>query len=93
MYLAGRIVGPDAQRATISQMVILNVGLRVAAFRGRRAPRLPRAVAGRGGVAARGLGRRVGRSSRPPPPGPATAARLIAAALFVAGATLIARSL
>ena len=32
MYLAGRIADPDAQRATISQMVILNVGLRVVAF-------------------------------------------------------------
>ena len=32
MYLAGRIPEPDAQRATISQMVILNVGLRVLAF-------------------------------------------------------------
>jgi hypothetical protein len=32
MYLAGRIAEPDAQRATISQMVILNVGLRVVAF-------------------------------------------------------------
>ena len=32
MYLVGRIADPDAQRATISQMVILNVGLRVVAF-------------------------------------------------------------
>ena len=32
MYLTGRIADPAAQRATISQMVILNVGLRVAAF-------------------------------------------------------------
>src|SRR5262245_3451531 len=32
MYIAGRIADPAAQRATISQMVILNVGLRVAAF-------------------------------------------------------------
>ena len=31
-YIAGRIPDPAAQRATISQMVILNVGLRVAAF-------------------------------------------------------------
>ena len=32
MYIAGRIAEPAAQRATISQMVILNVGLRVGAF-------------------------------------------------------------
>jgi uncharacterized membrane protein YfcA len=32
VYLTGRIVEPAAQRATISQMVILNVGLRVVAF-------------------------------------------------------------
>lgn len=32
MYITGRVADPAAQRATISQMVILNVGLRVAAF-------------------------------------------------------------
>jgi uncharacterized membrane protein YfcA len=32
IYIAGRISDPAAQRATISQMVTLNVGLRVAAF-------------------------------------------------------------
>ena len=32
VYIAGRIQDPAAQRATISQMVILNVGLRVVAF-------------------------------------------------------------
>jgi uncharacterized protein len=32
VYIAGRILDPIAQRATISQMVALNVGLRVAAF-------------------------------------------------------------
>lgn len=32
MYITGRITKPAAQRATISQMVILNVGLRVVAF-------------------------------------------------------------
>ena len=32
VYLTGRIPDPAAQRATISQMVILNVGLRVVAF-------------------------------------------------------------
>src|SRR5258705_6003566 len=32
VYISGRIPDPAAQRATISQMVILNVGLRVVAF-------------------------------------------------------------
>src|SRR2546429_5408141 len=32
MYLTGRITDPARQRATISQMVILNVGFRVVAF-------------------------------------------------------------
>ena len=32
MYISGRLPDPAAQRATISQMVILNVGLRVVAF-------------------------------------------------------------
>jgi uncharacterized membrane protein YfcA len=32
VYIAGRIPDPAVQRATISQMVILNVGLRVVAF-------------------------------------------------------------
>lgn len=32
VYITGRIADPATQRATISQMVILNVGLRVAAF-------------------------------------------------------------
>ena len=32
MYIAGRVHEPEAQRATISQMVILSVGLRVIAF-------------------------------------------------------------
>jgi len=32
VHIAGRIPDPTAQRATISLMVVLNVGLRVAAF-------------------------------------------------------------
>ena len=32
VYIAGRVPDPTAQRATISLMVVLNVGLRVAAF-------------------------------------------------------------
>lgn len=32
MYITGRVADPAAQRATISQMVIVNVGLRAAAF-------------------------------------------------------------
>ena len=38
VYIAGRIPDPAAQRATISQMVILNVGLRVVAFGLQKTP-------------------------------------------------------
>lgn len=93
MYLAARIPDPDAQRATIAQMVILNVGLRVGAFAlaGLLASRplwlawgalLPVAWAGVW------VGHRAHLRLTP-----ATAARIIAAALFVAGGTLIARTL
>ena len=93
MYLAGRIAGPDAQRATIAQMVILNVGLRVVAFAVAgllASPPLWLAVAALLPVAWAGVwvGHRAHLRLAP-----ATAARLIAAALFVAGAALIARSL
>jgi len=93
MYLAGRITEPNAQRATISQMVILNVGLRVVAFAlaGLLVSRtLWLAVAGLLPVAWAGvwLGHRVHLRLAP-----ATAARIIAAALFMAGAALIARTL
>jgi hypothetical protein len=93
MYIAGRVHEPEAQRATISQMVIVSVGLRVLAFAlaGLLVSRtlwlaaallLP--VAWAGVWAGHRLHLRLA---------PATAARLIAAVLFVAGATLIARTL
>lgn len=93
MYLAGRIPEPDAQRATISQMVILNVGLRVLAFALAGllvSTSLWLAVAALLPVAWAGVwaGHRAHLRLAP-----AIAARIIAAALFVAGATLIARSL
>ena len=92
MYLAGRISEPPAQRATISQMVILNVGLRVVAFAlaGLFSSRplwlvvamlLPVAWAGVW------LGDRVHLRLAP-----TTAARCVAALLFLTGATLIART-
>jgi uncharacterized membrane protein YfcA len=93
MYLAGRVADPAAQRATISQMVILNVGLRVAAFAlaGLLASRaLWLAVAVLLPVAWLGLwtGNRVHVRLAP-----ATVARLIGAVLLVSGAVLLARSL
>jgi uncharacterized membrane protein YfcA len=89
MYLAGRIPDSDAQRATISQMVILNVGLRVAAFALAGllvSPALWLAVAILLPVARAGVwaGHRAHLRLAP-----ATAARIIAAALFTAGAALI----
>jgi uncharacterized membrane protein YfcA len=93
MYLAGRIAEPDRQRATISQMVILNVGLRTLAFALAGllvSSALWIAVAGLLPVAWAGVwaGHRAHLRLAP-----ATAARIIAAALFVAGAALIARTL
>jgi uncharacterized membrane protein YfcA len=92
-YIAGRIPDPAAQRATISQMVILNVGLRVLAFAlaGLLASRaIWLAVACLLPVAWLGVwtGNRVhGRLA------PATAARIIAAVLFLTGVAVIARTL
>jgi len=93
MYIAGRVPGPDAQRATISQMVILNVGLRVIAFAlaGLLASgSLWLTVAALLPVAWAGVwaGHHVHLRLTP-----AAAARIIAAALFVSGAVLIARTL
>jgi len=93
MYLAGRIPEPDAQRATISQMVILNVGLRVVAFALAGllvSSALWLTVAALLPVAWAGVwaGHRVHLRLAP-----AMAARIIAATLFVAGATLVARTL
>ena len=93
MYIAGRIPEPAAQRATISQMVILNVGLRVVAFAlggllGSRA--LWTAVAMLLPVAWVGvwIGHRVHLQLAP-----AMGVRIIGAVLFVVGVTLILRVL
>jgi hypothetical protein len=93
VYITGRIADPAAQRATISQMVILNVGLRVVAFAAAgllQSRALWLAVLLLLPVAWAGLwvGNRVhGMVPR------ATMARLIGAALFVTGASLIVRTL
>jgi uncharacterized membrane protein YfcA len=93
VYITGRIPDPAGQRATISQMVIVNVGLRVVAFAiaGLLLSRalwvaflllLPVAGAGLW------VGNRVHLSVAP-----ATMARLIGAALLVTGVALIVRTL
>jgi uncharacterized membrane protein YfcA len=92
IYLTGRLADPTAQRATIAQMVILNVGLRVVAFALAGllgAPALWIAVAVLLPVAGAGLwaGHRVHVRATP-----ATVARIIGAVLFVTGVTLIARA-
>jgi hypothetical protein len=92
-YITGRIPDPAAQRATISQMVILNVGLRVAAFAlaGLLASRaLWAAVALLLPVAWTGVwvGNRV--HVRVPS---TTVARIVGAVLFLTGAALIVRTL
>jgi uncharacterized protein len=92
VYITGRIPDPAIQRATISQMVILNVGLRVAAFAltGLLLSRalwiavmllLPVAWAGVW------VGNRAHVSVAP-----AVMARVIGAVLFLAGAALIVRT-
>ena len=91
-YIAGRVPDPAAQRATISQMVILNVGLRVLAFAlaGLLASRaLWVAVALLLPVAWLGVwvGHRVHVRLAS-----AAAARIVGAVLFLTGAALIARS-
>jgi len=93
VYLTGRIPDPAAQRATISQMVILNVGLRVVAFAlaGLLLSRgLWIAVVSLLPVAWAGLwvGNRAHLSVTP-----AMLARMIGAALFLTGAGLIVRTL
>ena len=92
VYLTGRIPDPAAQRATISQMVILNVGLRVVAFAlaGLLLSRgLWIAVMSLLRVAWAGLwvGNRAHVSVTP-----AMLARMIGAALFLTGAGLIVRT-
>ena len=93
MYIAGRIAEPAAQRATIAQMVILNVGLRVGAFAlaGLLASReLWVAVAMLLPMAWLGVwvGHRVHVRLAP-----AAAARIIGAVLFVTGLSVIVRVL
>ncbi len=93
VYITGRIPDPAAQRATISQMVILNVGLRVVAF----------AIAGL--LLSRALwigvmfllpvawaGVWVGHQAHLRV-APAMMTRLIAGALFLTGAALIVRTI
>jgi uncharacterized membrane protein YfcA len=92
MYIAGRIPDPAAQRATISQMVILNVGLRVIAFAfgGLLASHpLWTAVAILLPLAWIGvwIGHRIHVRLAP-----AVMARIIGAVLLVAGVTLIVRT-
>ncbi|PYN01621.1 MAG: sulfite exporter TauE/SafE family protein [Candidatus Rokuibacteriota bacterium] len=93
VYIAGRIPDTTAQRATISLMVALNVGLRVAAFAiaglftGRDlwlAIRLLLPVAWAGVW----TGNRVHMGMAP-----ATLARIVGAVLFGSGASLIVRTL
>jgi uncharacterized membrane protein YfcA len=92
MYIAGRVAAPAAQRATISQMVILNVGLRVGAFAlaGLLVSRtLWVAVAILLPVAWAGVwaGNRVHVRLAP-----AVIARIIGVVLFITGVTLIIRT-
>jgi uncharacterized protein len=93
MYLAGRIPDPNAQRATISKMVILNVGLRVVAFAlaGLLAS-LTLWLAGAAFLPVAWAGVWAGHRAHLRL-APVTAARIIAAALFTAGAALVARAL
>jgi uncharacterized protein len=92
-YLAGRIPDPAVQRATIAQMVILNVGLRVVAFAlaGFLTSRaLWTALACLLPVAWTGVwvGHRVHVRIAP-----TTVARVVSAMLFVSGAALLLRTL
>ena len=92
MYITGRVAEPAVQRATISQMVILNVGLRVGAFAlaGLLASSaLWVAVAVLLPVAWAGVwaGNRVHVRLAP-----AVIARIIGAVLFIAGVTLVIRT-
>jgi uncharacterized membrane protein YfcA len=92
-YITGRVPDPAAQRATISQMVILNVGLRVVAFAlagllGSRALWVTAALLLPVAWAGVWAGNRVHVRTAP-----ATVARLIGAVLFLTGAALIVRAL
>jgi len=92
-YIAGRLSDPTAQRATIAQMVILNVGLRVVAFALAgflTPPALWLAVACLLPVAWTGVwvGHRVHVRIAP-----TTAARVVSAMLFLSGVALVLRTL
>ena len=92
MYITGRIPEPGAQRATISRMVILNVGLRVGAFAlaglfGSRALWIVVGVLLPVAWAGVWVGNRVHVRLAS-----ATMARVVGAVLFLAGATLIFRT-
>ena len=92
VYITGRVADPAAQRATISQMVILNVGLRVVAFALAgllSSPALWIAAVCLLPVAGAGLwvGHRAHVSVAP-----AMMARVIGGALFLTGAALIVRT-
>lgn len=92
VYITGRIPDPAAQRATISQMVILNVGLRVAAFAlagllASRAVWLAVAC----GLPVAWLGLWVGHRVHVRV-APALMSRIIAGALLLSGASLIVRT-
>ena len=93
MYITGRVAEPAAQRATISQMVILNVGLRVAAFAlagllTSRALWIAGAILLPVAWAGVWAGHRVHVRLAP-----ATASRVIGGALFTSGVALILRTL
>jgi uncharacterized membrane protein YfcA len=93
MYITGRVPDPAAQRATISQMVILNVGLRVVAF-ALAGLLLSRAlwIAVTILLPVAWIGVWVGNRLHVRA-APATVARVVAAALLLTGVTLIARTL
>ena len=93
MYITGRVLQPEAQRATISQVVVLNVGLRVIAFAIAgllstgalwTAAALLLPVAWAGVWAGNRVHVRVA---------PAVIVRIVAAVLLLIGATLIARAI
>lgn len=91
MYITGRIAEPAVQRATIAQVVILNVGLRVGAFAlagllGSRALWTVAAILLPVAWAGVWAGHRV--HVRLPP---AVIARIIGSVLFVTGVTIIFR--
>jgi len=92
MYLTGRVTEPAAQRATISQMVIVSVGLRVVAFAvagllSRRALWMTAMFLVPAAWAGVWIGHRVHTRVTP-----AMTARTIAVALFLTGVGLILRT-